>query len=46
MTATHGNEEFSIPVVKKLAKKFKFDWIISNPKALRQNKRFVQRSHK
>ena len=42
MTATHGNEEFSIPVVKKLAKKFKFDWIISNPKALRQNKRFVQ----
>lgn len=42
MTATHGNEEFSIPVVKKLSKKFQFDWLVSNPKALKLNKRFYQ----
>ena len=40
LTATHGNEGFSIPVVKKLSKKFKFDWLISNPKALKLNQRF------
>ena len=42
MTATHGNEKFSIPIVKKLSKKFKFDWMISNPKALKLNQRFYQ----
>lgn len=40
ITATHGNEEFSIPVVKKLSKRFSFDWLIANPKALKLNKRF------
>ncbi len=41
MTATHGNEGFSIPVVKKLKQKFKFDWLVSNPKALKLNQRFT-----
>lgn len=39
--ATHGNEGFSIPVVKKLAERFDFDWQINNPKALAENKRFI-----
>ena len=39
--ATHGDEGFSIPVVQKLAIKFKFDWLISNPKALEQKKRYL-----
>lgn len=39
--ATHGDEQFSIPVVKKLRKQYDFDWIIGNEKALKQNKRFI-----
>lgn len=40
---THGDEEFSIPVVKKLSKKFNFNWKISNPKALKQKVRFTEK---
>ncbi len=43
LTATHGNEEFSIPVIQKLKKEFKFDWQISNPKALEKGVRFTQK---
>jgi predicted deacylase len=40
-TATHGDEGFSVPIVKKLAQKFPFDWQINNPRALAQNRRFI-----
>lgn len=40
--ATHGDEEFSIPVLEKLSKKFNFEWKISNPRALRQKVRFTE----
>jgi hypothetical protein len=43
LTATHGDEAFSIPVVKKLSKTFKFDWLISNQKAYELKKRFFER---
>lgn len=41
LTGTHGDEGFSIPIVNKLLKTFKFDWVVSNPKALRYKKRFL-----
>lgn len=40
--ATHGDEGFSIPVVKKLAKEFNFDWVIGNPKAQTKNTRYIE----
>ena len=42
ISATHGNEAFSIPVVKRLKDKYQFDWIIGNPKALKQNTRYFE----
>jgi len=42
LSATHGDEDFSIPIINKLKQTFKFDWIISNPRALKLNKRFYQ----
>jgi hypothetical protein len=42
LCATHGDEGFSIPIVKNLSKRFKFDWLISNPRALKINKRFFE----
>lgn len=43
IAATHGNEQFSIPVIKQLKKQYpgKFDWIIGNKLAIKENKRFV-----
>jgi succinylglutamate desuccinylase len=43
IVATHGDEAFSLPIVKKIEKKFpnEFDYIIGNPKALKENKRFI-----
>lgn len=41
-SATHGDEAFSIAVVKKLSKEYAFDRKISNPKALALNTRFTQ----
>ena len=43
IVATHGDEAFSLPIVKKIKKKFpnEFDYIIGNPKALKENKRFI-----
>lgn len=38
--ATHGNEPIGVEVLKKLEKKFNnFDWIVGNPKALKQKSR-------
>lgn len=39
--ATHGDEQFSIPIVKKLNKQFDFDWVIGNKQAVKANKRFI-----
>lgn len=41
LTAVHGDEGFSIPVVEKLKQKYDFGWIIANPKALEQGKRYL-----
>lgn len=41
LTAIHGDEGFSIPTIKSLSKKYKFDWIICNPNALKKNRRFI-----
>lgn len=41
-TAVHGDEGFSIPVIKKLAEQFDFEWLIANPEALKQNRRFIE----
>lgn len=42
ITATHGDEQFSIPLIKKLEKQYSFDWIIGNQKAIKNNKRFLE----
>jgi hypothetical protein len=42
LCATHGDEGFSIPVVKKLVKEFNFDWEIGNTKAQSKNLRFME----
>jgi len=42
IVGTHGNENYSIPVVKRLKKLFKsFDYIIGNPEAVKKNVRFI-----
>lgn len=46
--ATHGDESFSLPVLQKLEvkypkKQYAYDWVIGNPKALKQNIRFVEK---
>lgn len=48
IAATHGDEGFSIPVLKKLEKEYpkagwQYDWIVGNPRALKQNKRFTEK---
>lgn len=48
IVATHGNEGFSVDVLKKLGKKypkeeFGWDWIIGNEKAYRNNTRFTDK---
>ncbi len=40
-TCTHGDEEFAVPVVEKLAKKYSFDWQINNQKAYEKNVRYI-----
>lgn len=47
ITALHGDEGFSVEVLKKLEKelppkKFMYDWIIGNPKAYDKNVRFIE----
>lgn len=39
IAATHGNEAFSLPIVKKLSQEFGVDYIIGNPRALKRNVR-------
>lgn len=46
LTATHGNEGFSVNVLQELEKEFPcnvygYDWIISNEKAFQKNVRFI-----
>ncbi|MDP2683585.1 MAG: succinylglutamate desuccinylase/aspartoacylase family protein [bacterium] len=44
LAATHGDEGFSIPILRKLSNEGyegKFDWIIGNPRALKKEKRFI-----
>lgn len=43
VVATHGDEAFSLPIIKKIKEKFPndFDYIIGNPKALKENKRLT-----
>ena len=48
IAATHGDEEFSIPVLEKLAEQYPkaqygYDWVIGNPKALAQRKRYTEK---
>lgn len=44
--ATHGDEDFSIPVMEEIEKrysknKYNYDWIVGNPKALQKKVRFI-----
>jgi len=44
LAATHGNEQFSLPILKQIGKKVlnnTFDYIIANPKASKIGKRFI-----
>lgn len=34
IVATHGNEPFALSMVRRLSKKYQFDWVIGNPLAL------------
>ncbi len=47
IAATHGEEGFSIPVLRRLEAeypkdKWGYEWIVGNPEALKQGKRFTQ----
>lgn len=47
IAATHGNEGFSIPVLKKLEVEYpknnwSYDWIVGNPQALAKNTRYIE----
>lgn len=42
ITTTHGDEQFSLPVVRELKKQYEFDWIIGNPKATKKKTRFTK----
>lgn len=43
-TVTHGNEQFSIPVIEKLSKEFNnFEWRKNNSKAVEINQRFFEK---
>lgn len=47
ITATHGEEGFSIPVLKRLEATYPknvwgYDWIVGNPEALKQGQRFTK----
>lgn len=43
IVAIHGDEAFSLPIIKDIKKKFPndFDFMVGNLKALKENKRFV-----
>ena len=42
-TVTHGDEGFSIPIVKKLAKKYDFNWQLNNNRAYKLGKRYFEK---
>ncbi len=47
IVATHGDEQFSIPIMKQLEKKYpkeeySYDWVVGNPEAVKKNVRFVE----
>ncbi len=46
IVATHGDEDFSIPVMERLENIcpkdiYGYNWIVGNPEALKENKRFI-----
>lgn len=43
IAATHGNEQFSIPVIKNLEKRYpdRFGWVIGNKRAIKENRRSI-----
>ena len=43
VVATHGDEAFSLPIIKKIKNQFQneFDFIVGNPRALKENRRFI-----
>jgi hypothetical protein len=42
LSATHGDEGFTVPILEKLSKEFVFDWEIANRKAYAKNVRFIE----
>lgn len=47
IAATHGNEGYSIPVLKKIEtnypkEEWNYDWIVGNPRALQENVRYTE----
>lgn len=42
IVATHGDEPFAISMIRKLSKKYRFDWLVGNPRALKNNSRGTQ----
>lgn len=47
IAATHGDEDFSIPALERLEAEYpksqwNYDWIVGNPVALKQGKRFTE----
>ena len=43
IVVTHGDEAFSLPIISNMKENFpnKFDYIVGNPKAFKENKRFI-----
>lgn len=43
ISCTHGNEAFSLPIIKELAKQYRdVDYIIGNPRALKADVRYLE----
>lgn len=42
ITTTHGNEQFAVPVVEELNRKYQFDRITGNPRATKGTVRYVE----
>ncbi|HSX16213.1 MAG TPA: succinylglutamate desuccinylase/aspartoacylase family protein [Candidatus Saccharimonadales bacterium] len=48
IAATHGNEEFSIPVLERLGEQYPkaeygYDWVVGNPRALEAGVRYTEK---
>ena len=42
ITTTHGDEQFSVPVVESLKQQFEFEWLTGNPLATQRGVRFIE----